>query len=141
MPDTILQLVIVILLQTVAVVTSTAVYDFPVHAVTIKGAACWYRSGVPVWEPYGRQMGPFGRCVCHMEALCTGLEPCESQIPPFGRRMAPYGSRICHYGSHMHQTGAAGTVWESDGTMWEPHVTYEDHMRAVCTVWVLSAPS
>jgi hypothetical protein len=44
------------------------------------------------------------------------------------------------YGSHIHQTRAAGTVWESDCTIWEPHMTYEGHMRAVCTVWVLRAP-
>jgi hypothetical protein len=24
--------------------------------------------------------------------------------------------------------------------MWEPHVMYEDHLRAGCTVWVLCAP-
>jgi hypothetical protein len=95
---------------------------------------------VPVWEAYGRQMGPFGRCVCRMEAMCTGLEPYGSQIPPFGRRMAPYGSRICHYGSHMHKTGAASSVWESYGTVWELPVTCEDHMRAVCTACVLCAP-
>jgi hypothetical protein len=70
------------------------------------------------------------------------------------------------YGSHVHWIGALwepdstiwkedGVVdavmgatctkrscrlWESDGTMWEPHVTYEDHRRAVCTVWVVCAP-
>jgi hypothetical protein len=42
--------------------------------------------------------------------------------------------------SLMHQTRATGTVWESDGTIWKPHVTYEDHMRAVCAVWGLGAP-
>jgi hypothetical protein len=34
-------------------VTSTAVYDFSVHAVTIKGAVCWYVSRAcigAIWE-------------------------------------------------------------------------------------------
>jgi hypothetical protein len=133
MPDTILVTVIVIKLQCIRL---------SVHAVTTMtvSAPYLYWSCVPVWEPYGRQMGPFGRCVCRMEAMCTGLEPYGSQIPPFGRRMAPCGSHICQYGSHMHKTGAASAAWESDGTMWELPVTYEDHMRAVCTVWVLCAP-
>jgi hypothetical protein len=87
--------------------------------------AIWEADGA-IWEmcvPYGSQVHWIGAI----------LEPDSTSLKEDGTIRE----------SHMplrepqHKTGAASAVWESDGTMWEPPVTYEDHMRAVCTVWVL----
>jgi hypothetical protein len=68
---------------------------------------------MPEWEPYGAiaLWGPFGMCVCCMEAMYTGLEPYGSQIAPLiwesiWELLVPYGSCVfviwelcvCHMG-------------------------------------------
>ena len=78
----------------------------------------------------------------HLGGVCAVWKPCALDWSHMGARfhhLEGGWSRICRYGSHMHQTELPA-LWESDGTMWEPHVTYEDHRRAVCTVWVVCAP-
>jgi hypothetical protein len=62
-----------------------------------------------------------------MEAMCTGLEPCESQMAPFGRRMAPYGSRVCCM-------GATFTKPELQALSESQMAPYGSHMQLMRTI-------
>jgi hypothetical protein len=98
------------------------------------GAACLY----------GSHMG--GRWG-HLGGVCALWKPSALDWSHMGARFHHLEGGWHHIrviyavmGATHAPNGAAGTVWESDGTMQEPHVTYEDYMRAVCFVWVLCAP-
>jgi hypothetical protein len=86
-----------------------------------------------------------GRWGC-LGGVCPVWKPCALDWSHMGVRFHHLEGGWHHTGVAYAVMGATCTkwsfrpVWESDGTMWEPHVTYEDYRRAVCTVWVLCAP-